>query len=196
MKIYSAELVCSAPEPYQFPRDCLPEVAFIGRSNVGKSSLINSLLGRRRLCRTSSTPGKTRLINFFRINGSFYFVDFPGYGYAKVSKKLRSSWVGLLDSYLTRREQLAVCVLIIDSRIGPTGQDLKTIEWLQRLSLPFFIISTKADKLSRSELQKSLKYAGSLNTRVDLVAYSVTKKIGCDKVWAILGHYIQMKPRL
>ena len=196
MKIYSAELVCSAPEPYQFPRDCLPEVAFIGRSNVGKSSLINSLLGRRRLCRTSSTPGKTRLINFFRINGSFYFVDFPGYGYAKVSKKLRSSWVGLFDSYLTRREQLAVCVLIIDSRIGPTGQDVKTIEWLQRLSLPFFIISTKADKLSRSELQKSLKYAESLNTRADLVAYSATKKIGCHKVWAILGYHIQMKPRL
>ena len=191
MKIYSAELVCSAPDPSRFPRDDLPEIAFIGRSNVGKSSLINSLLGQRRLARTSSTPGRTRLINFFRISGRFYFVDCPGYGYAKVSKDLRRQWARLLDSYLGRRENLAVCVLIIDSRIGPTEQDLQTIVRLQLLSLPFFMISTKADRLSASELKKSLRHTESLAAGAAVVAYSATRRIGCDKVWALLSRHIQ-----
>ncbi len=191
MKIYSAELVCSAPDPSRFPRDDLPEIAFIGRSNVGKSSLINSLLGRRRLAWTSSTPGHTRLINFFRINGRFYFVDCPGYGYAKVSKDLRRKWARLFDNYLGRREKLAVCVLIIDSRIGPTERDLQTIERLQQLSLPFFMISTKADRLSGRELQKSLKHTESLAAEAVVVACSATRRTGCGKVWALLSRHIQ-----
>lgn len=192
MKIYSAELVSSAPDPSWFPRDNLPEIVFVGRSNVGKSSLINSLLGRRKLARTSSTPGRTRLINFFRINGRFYFVDCPGYGYAKVSKDLRHKWARLFDSYLGQREKVVVCALIIDSRIGPTEQDLQTIERLQQHSLPFFVISTKVDRLSRSELQKSLKHTESLTAGVAVVAYSATKRIGCDKVWALLRRHIPM----
>ena len=111
LKISSAELVCSAPDPSRFPRDDLPEIAFIGRSNVGKSSLINSLLGRQGLARTSGTPGRTRLLNFFRINRRFYFVDCPGYGYAKVSKDLRLQWARLFDNYIQpKRETGCLCI--------------------------------------------------------------------------------------
>ncbi len=191
MKIHSAELACSAPDPSRFPRDDLPEIAFIGRSNVGKSSLINSLLGQRGLARTSSTPGRTRLIHFFRIDGRFYFVDCPGYGYAKVSKEMRFGWARLLDGYFRQREKLAVCVSIIDSRIGPTRQDLRTLERLREFSLPFFMVSTKADRLSGSELQKSLKHTQALVPAVAVVAYSATKRTGHNKVWALLSRHIQ-----
>ena len=191
MKIYSAELVSSAPDPSRFPRDDLPEIAFIGRSNVGKSSLINSLLGQRGLARTSSTPGRTRLIHFFRINGRFYFVDCPGYGYAKVSKEMRFEWTRLFDSYIRQREKLAVFVSIIDSRIGPTRQDLQTLETLRQLSLPFFMVSTKADRLSVSELKKSLQHTQTIAPEATVVAFSATRKTGRDKVWALLGRHIQ-----
>ncbi len=190
MKISSAELVCSAPDPSRFPRDDLPEIAFIGRSNVGKSSLINSLLGRQGLARTSATPGRTRLLHFFRINRCFYFVDCPGYGYAKVSKDLRLQWARLFDNYISQREKLAVCVSIIDSRIGPTRQDLQTLERLRQVPLPFFMVSTKADRLSGSELQKSLKHT-QIVAAAAVVAYSATRRTGRDKVWALLSRHIQ-----
>ena len=190
MKISSAELVCSAPDPSRFPRDDLPEIAFIGRSNVGKSSLINSLLGRQGLARTSATPGRTRLLHFFRINRRFYFVDCPGYGYAKVSKDLRLQWARLFDNYISQREKLAVCVSIIDSRIGPTRQDLQTLERLRQVPLPFFMVSTKADRLSGSELQKSLKHT-QIVAAAAVVAYSATRRTGRDKVWALLSRHIQ-----
>ena len=190
MKIYSGKLVCSAPVSSQFPRDNLPEIAFIGRSNVGKSSLINSLLKQRDLARTSSTPGRTRLINFFRINESFYFVDFPGYGYSKASKILRRSWSHLIDQYLEERKQLCVCVVIVDSRIGPTSLDIGTMKWLQKLLIPFFIVLTKADKLNRGELKKSLKHTESLVSGVPVLAYSSTKGIGHKQIWLFLNNYI------
>ena len=193
MKIESAELVVCAAEPAQFPKGNLPEIAFLGRSNVGKSSLINSLLGERRLAFTSSTPGKTQQINFFRVNQRFFFVDLPGYGYAKVARSLREKWEQVTDGYLRGRKQLKVSVLIVDSRIGPTDQDLQKLAWLQGYSLPFFIISTKADKLSRVELQKSLKHTQSVCGEMPVVAYSAVRRTGFEEVWAMLQPYISTR---
>ena len=190
MKIASAELNACAVSPAQFPKENLPEIAFLGRSNVGKSSLINSLLGGRRLAFTSATPGKTQQIVFFRINQRFFFVDLPGYGYAKVARSLRESWGQLIESYLRGREQLKVSILIVDSRIGPTHQDLQELVWLQGYSLPVFIVSTKADKLSRVELQKSLKHTKSMCRETPVVAYSVVQGTGFDEVWAMLQPYV------
>jgi GTP-binding protein len=193
LRILSAELVASASQLSQFPQEIRPEVAFIGRSNVGKSSLINSLLSQRRLAYTSSTPGRTQQINFFLINQSFFFVDLPGYGYAKISKALRESWKKLIEGYLKGRKQLAITVLIVDSRIGPTQQDLQKLHWLQQNSLPFFIVSTKADKLSKVELQKSLKHTQSFSIDTPVVAYSAVERIGHHQVWSLLHPYVEMK---
>ena len=193
MKIISAELAVSATTLAQFPLEDLPEVAFLGRSNVGKSSVINDLLGKGQVAFTSSTPGRTRQINFFRINRSFFFVDLPGYGYAKVVRTLRSVWEELIGGYLSGRRQLKVGIVIVDSRIGPTHQDLQRVGWLQQRPLPFFIISTKADKLSRVELQKSLKHTQSLCMNVPVVVYSAVHGTGHDEVWARLQPYISAK---
>lgn len=193
MKILSAELVCSAAKPTQFPQEALPEVAFIGRSNVGKSSLINSLLRRRRLAFTSSTPGRTQQINFFRINQRFFFVDLPGYGYAKAPQALLQSWNKLVEAYLKGRKQLAISILIVDSRVGPSELDLQKLKWLQQNSLPFFIVSTKADKLSRIELQKSIKHTGTLAEGAPVVAYSAVQELGRSRIWALLNPHIQMR---
>jgi GTP-binding protein len=193
LRILSAEFIASASQQSQFPQEIRPEVAFIGRSNVGKSSLINSLLAQRRLAYTSSTPGRTQQINFFLINQSFFFVDLPGYGYAKISKALRESWKKLIEGYLKGRKQLAITVLIVDSRIGPTQEDLQKQYWLQQNSLPFFIVSTKADKLSQVELQKSLKHTQSFSIDTPVVAYSSVERVGRDQVWSLLHPYIKMK---
>jgi len=194
LKILSAELVCSAAQPAQFPHENLPEVAFIGRSNVGKSSVINSLLVQRRLAYTSSTPGRTQQINFFKINQKFFFVDLPGYGYARVPQVLQQSWKDLIERYLKGRKQLAVSILIVDSRIGPTEQDLHKLKWLQQNSLPFFVVSTKADKLSRMELQKSLQHAQRFSGGKPVVAFSAIKKLGHNRVWSLLHPHIKMTP--
>ena len=193
MKILSAELVCSAAQPAQFPQETLPEVAFIGRSNVGKSSLINSLLKQRRLAFTSSTPGRTQQINFFKINQRFFFVDLPGYGYAKAPQALQQSWNELAEVYLKGRKQLAISILIVDSRIGPSELDLQKLKWLQQNSLPFFIVSTKADKLSRVELQKSIKHTGTISKESPVVAFSAVQELGRGRVWALLYPHIQMR---
>jgi len=193
LKIVSAELVCSAAKPAQFPQEILPEVAFIGRSNVGKSSLINSLLKQRRLAFFSSTPGRTQQINFFKINRRFFFVDLPGYGYAKAPRALKQSWNELAEAYLKGRKQLAISILIVDSRIGPSESDLQKLKWLQQNSLPFFIVSTKADKLSRVELQKSIKHTRTFSKETPVVAFSAVQELGHGPVWALLYPHIQMK---
>jgi GTP-binding protein len=193
LKILSAELVCSAAWPAQFPQEALPEVAFIGRSNVGKSSLINSLLGKKRLAFTSATPGRTQQINFFRVNQRFFFVDLPGYGYAKAYPALKQSWSELVEVYLKGRKQLAISILLVDSRIGPSKLDLQKIEWLQKNSLPFFIVSTKADKLSRVELQKSIKHTQTFSGETPVVAFSALQKLGHGQVWALLDPHVQVR---
>ena len=157
MKIHSAEFMLSASTTRQFPAATLPEIAFAGRSNVGKSTLINSLLNRKKLVKTSATPGKTQLINFFKINDQFLFVDLPGYGYAKVPESVRRKWQNLVEAYLSERETLRNVVLIIDCRHNPTVQDRQLLEWLEYYQRPSLIVASKIDKLKRGQVQKHLK---------------------------------------
>jgi len=165
MKISSVEFVKSVAHIEQIPKDNLAEVAFAGRSNVGKSSLINCLLNRKKLAKTSSTPGKTRQLNYFRINDRFYFVDLPGYGFAKVSRSERVQWQALIEDFITSSRNLKAVVLITDSRIGPTQLDVQLIEWLHSVAVPLILIATKSDKLSRAALARQIAhYARTLGT--------------------------------
>ena len=158
MRIKQSEFEISAVRRDQYPTDGLPEVAFVGRSNVGKSSIINALTNRRHLAKVSQTPGKTRLINFFMINeGEFHLVDLPGYGYAKVSKKEQASWGKTIEMYLTDREELKRVILLVDSRHKPTKDDLMMHEWVKHFGIETIVVATKSDKLSNNELRKSEK---------------------------------------
>lgn len=156
MKITSAEFVCSNSDYKKCPVTELPEFAFIGRSNVGKSSLINSLTGKKGLAKTSSTPGKTQLINHFIINNAWYLVDLPGYGYAKVSQTERKKWEKMISDYLANRENLFCTFVLVDSRLEPQQIDIEFINFLGESGIPFAIIFTKTDKLTKNELSKSL----------------------------------------
>lgn len=154
MKIREALYQVSAVNKEQYPTDGLPEIALVGRSNVGKSSLINKLLNRKKLAHTSSSPGKTRTLNFYKINNEFFFVDLPGYGYAKVSKAQRQEWGKMIESYLLERQELKGVIQLIDLRHPPTADDIAMWEWLQHYQFPTIIAATKADKISRNKLQK------------------------------------------
>jgi GTP-binding protein len=141
----------------QYPKDGRNEVAFVGRSNVGKSSIINALTNRRKLAKVSQTPGKTRLINFFLINDDFHLVDLPGYGYAKVSKTEKASWGKTIETYLTDREELKRVILLVDSRHKPTADDILMYDWIKHFNYDCVVIATKSDKLSNNDLVKSRK---------------------------------------
>jgi len=186
IKITSAEFVKSAFDRSHWTTDGRPEIAFLGRSNVGKSSLINSLLLRKGLARTSNTPGRTQSINFFLINEKFYFTDLPGYGYAKVSKSMRSDWGKMAEDYLGDREELALCVQLIDVRHAPTAHDKQLYEWLVHNQKPFIVVATKSDKLSANELARSLKEIRKIFTVPKVIAYSSQTARGRDEVWAEL----------
>ena len=170
--------------PAHWIADGRPEVAFLGRSNVGKSSLINSLLLRKGLARTSNTPGRTQSINYFLINDLFYFVDLPGYGYAKVSKTMRADWGKMAERYLSKPEDLVLCIQLIDSRHPPTALDRELNEWLLMNEKPSIVVATKADKLSRNQLQKQLKETGEQLGSRHVIAYSSETGFGRDSVWS------------
>ncbi|AJD32740.1 ribosome biogenesis GTP-binding protein YihA/YsxC [Clostridium sporogenes] len=157
MEIKKAEFVISAVKKAQYPGDGRPEIAFVGRSNVGKSTLINTLTNRRKLVKVSSTPGKTRLINFFLINDNMYFVDLPGYGYAKVSKKEKENWGYIMEQYLVERDQLKKIVLLVDSRHKPTGDDINMYNWIKHYNYEVLVVGTKLDKLKRNDINKNKK---------------------------------------
>jgi GTP-binding protein len=186
MKILSAEFVKSAFDREHWVGGGLPEVAFLGRSNVGKSSLINSLLQRRGLARTSNTPGRTQSINFFLINESFYFADLPGYGYAKVSKQTRADWGSMARDYLSERSELALCVQLIDSRHKPTELDIQLHEWLAFNNKPQIIVATKADKLSNNHYRKSADEIGRTLAGPALIGYSSQTGRGRDMLWSAI----------
>ena len=159
MKISSAEFILGVANLRQLPRDGMREIAFLGRSNVGKSSLINKLCGRKALARSSAEPGKTRELNYYLINKQFYFVDLPGYGYAKLPEQIRSSWGKLIEQYLKTRDQLSMVVQLIDSRHDPTELDLMMVGWLDYYEIPFLVAMTKADKLPVSKMPRYVNAA-------------------------------------
>jgi GTP-binding protein len=183
-KIKTAVYLKSVPDLKQLPKSHLPEIAFAGRSNVGKSSALNRLVNVKALAKTSSTPGKTRLKNFFLINDNLFFVDLPGYGYAKTSKSLKDSWGKLVENYLKEREALKGTVLLIDSRRGVLEQDLQLLEWLDFYGKEKLIVLTKTDKLNRSELLLCVnKTSEILSADSDsLVLFSAKTGEGKDKI--------------
>lgn len=183
MKITSAEFVKSAFERAHWVTDGRPEIAFLGRSNVGKSSLINSLLLRKGLARTSNTPGRTQSINFFLINEEFYFADLPGYGYARVSKAMRADWGQMAREYLEDRRELALCIQLIDSRHKPTALDMQLNEWLEAKQKPRIVVATKSDKLSNNEMSKTLAVIRKEIPQARVIAYSATSGRGRDDLW-------------
>ena len=185
MDVHQAEFIKSAVKPKDYPATPLPEVAFVGRSNVGKSSLINVLVNRKSLVRTSSTPGRTQLINFFDVNGRLVLVDLPGYGYAKAPPELRKQWQPMIETYLAQRENLRAVVLILDIRRIPADGDLQMLRWLETYGIPPIIVVTKCDKLSKNEQarQAGVIAAAIGRSREELVPFSALSKAGRDGVW-------------
>ena len=191
MKITSAEFVKSAFTEPDWLNDQKPEIAFLGRSNVGKSSFINSLLGVRGLARTSRTPGRTQSLNYFRINNRFYFVDFPGYGFARVPKSIKATWGEMASSYLAKRIGLVLSIQIVDSRHEPTTLDLQLSEWLKHYGRPQLVIATKSDKLSNNELRKNVERIKLAFKADQVLAYSAVTGRGREEVWRSIEQSIR-----
>ena len=186
MKTTSAEFIKSAFKEADWPHDSKSEIAFLGRSNVGKSSLINSLLGVRGLARTSSTPGRTQSLNFYLINQRFRFVDLPGYGYARAPKTIKAEWSKAAEDYLAQREQLVLSIHIVDSRHEPSKQDLQLHEWLQHNQKSHLIVATKSDKLSNNELRRNIdRLTRAFNTN-QVLTYSATERRGREQLWGAI----------
>jgi GTP-binding protein len=183
--VKSAEFVKSAVKPMHYPPPELPEIAFAGRSNVGKSSLINVMVNRKSLVRTSNTPGRTQLINFFNVNGVFSLVDLPGYGYAKVPLAIKKEWGPMMQTYLSRRENLRGVVLILDIRRTPTGEDLQMLDWLRAADIPPVLVVTKCDKVSKNERAKQAALIAKTLAvpPEDLTFFSALLREGTEAVW-------------
>ena len=189
MKIISTEFLVGAVSARQYPKEPLPEFAFAGRSNVGKSSLIKSLLTRKKLVRISSTPGKTREINFFKINTAMMFPDLPGYGFARVAPALQKKWKKMLEEYLSQRNPLIAIIFIVDIRRKPTELDLTLKEWLEELDRDYILVVTKADKLSASERQKQVKIIKTAfmgEHALDFIIYSSKNHTGRKELWSTM----------
>ncbi|ABK62419.1 MULTISPECIES: ribosome biogenesis GTP-binding protein YihA/YsxC [Clostridium] len=193
MIIKNSEFIISAVRPSQYPVDNRVEMAFVGRSNAGKSSLINVITNRRKLAKTSSTPGKTRQINFFLINNEFYFVDLPGYGFAKVSKSEQQKWGSMMEQYLINRHQLKKIVLLVDSRHKPSKEDVQMYEWIKYYGYETIIVATKSDKLRKNDFQKNRKIIKeTLNIRDEdkFMFFSSLNKSGKEELLEILSEGI------
>ncbi|GMA55923.1 GTP-binding protein [Alicyclobacillus sacchari] len=187
MIVRSAEFEISAVRPQQWPDDGLPEFAFLGRSNVGKSTLLNRLLNRKSLARVSAHPGKTRQINFFRINDGFRFVDLPGYGYAAVSKRERELFAKMIDRYLIEREPLVRIFQLVDIRHLPSRDDVAVHAGLLELDVPITVVATKLDKIPKSQVAKQVRQIReALQTQVEIYPISAEKRLGLDELWALL----------
>lgn len=189
MKVVSAAYVKSALRPDQYPNDGRPEIAFVGRSNVGKSTLLNVLLNKKGLAKTSKQPGKTQAVNFFDVNGRLYFVDLPGYGYAKVSKSLRDQWARILTEYLTNRPPLRMVLHLVDSRHAPTELDVEALDLLEASEKPTLIVATKFDKVpgsSRTAALKNLRAALDLDEDALVIPFSSVTKQGLREVWKVI----------
>ncbi|MBI9013542.1 MAG: YihA family ribosome biogenesis GTP-binding protein [Clostridiales bacterium] len=195
MKIKKSEFVTSAVTKDQYPESTLPEIAMVGRSNVGKSSLINMLINRKNLARTSSTPGKTQLINFFDIDSKFTLVDLPGYGYARVSKEQKKTWGKIIETYLKTRSNLLEVILLVDLRHKPTAEDIEMYKWIKTFGFNGIVVGTKHDKIKKSQLQKHIKIVrDALGMGQDdvLVMTSITNRYGKYDVWEIFNELFEV----
>lgn len=193
MKILDAKFITSVFDPAQLPKASFPEIAFSGRSNVGKSSLINSLLSRKGLAKTSSTPGRTQSINFIEVNNAFYFIDLPGYGYAKVPETVKKKWRRLIEEYLKNRACLRLVILIIDSRRDPLDDEAQFAEWLQSYDIPVLFVLTKIDKITRNMRQKSLSAWQKFLSNEAIIPFSAVTGEGKDKLWKIIHQHLHDK---
>jgi GTP-binding protein len=196
MIIKKAEIIISAVKKTQYPETICPEIAFSGKSNVGKSSMINALVNRKKLARTSSEPGKTQTINFYNINDAFNFVDLPGYGYAKVSKQEQGKWGTMIDTYLHNRPQLKEIFLLVDIRHEPGANDIQMYEWIKSFNFKGYVIATKADKLSRSQQIKSVKAIQKCLDIKDaelIYPFSAESKQGVEEIWTLFEEILGLK---
>jgi GTP-binding protein len=186
MKVHNVEMVISAVRPEQYPEDGLPEFALAGRSNVGKSSFINRMIGRKALARISSKPGKTQTLNFYKIEEQLFFVDVPGYGYAKVSKTERAAWGKMIEKYFTGRDLLKAVVLIVDLRHSPTNDDCMMYDFLKHYNIPCIVIATKCDKIPKGKWDKHKKIVREtlqMDKEDPLIVFSSEKGIGFEQAW-------------
>lgn len=189
MRVEQVQFLKSAMKPEHYPRDRRPEIAFVGRSNVGKSTLLNALMNRKDLAKTSSTPGKTQTINFFDVNGTVYFVDLPGYGFAKVPLALKEAWNRQLAEYLRNREELRLAVVLIDSRHAPGQNDLHMLELLDEAQVPTLIVATKIDKVKAGDRKRNLdriRQELELDEDAEVVAVSGETKSGVRELWSVI----------
>ena len=194
MKIHSVEFVTSAVTQEQYPKDNHPEIVLSGRSNVGKSSFINSLLNRKNVAYTSSKPGKTQTLNFFHINDSFYFVDVPGYGYAKVSKKDREAFGKMIEEYLVYREELSLVVLLVDFRHNPSEDDILMYDYLKTYQIPVLVVATKLDKVPKTKRikhERAIKQALNLDQNDLFITYSSETKENRDIVLDLISQVVE-----
>jgi len=195
MKVNEAQFIISAVGPSQYPVDALPEIALAGRSNVGKSSLINRLISRKNLARTSSQPGKTQTLNYYLINTDLYFVDLPGYGYAKVSKTKREVWGKFIEDYLLKREEIKLLLLLVDLRHPPSKDDIGMYKWLKHVDVPICVVATKADKIPKGKWQKHLKVVRDaliFDPSDRLIIFSSETGMGKDELWQVITDAIQV----
>lgn len=186
MKVHNVEMVISAVRPDQYPEDGLPEFALAGRSNVGKSSFINRMIGRKALARISSKPGKTQTLNFYKIEEQLFFVDVPGYGYAKVSKTEREAWGKMIERYFTGRQELKAVVQIIDLRHPPTADDRMMYDFLKHYNIPCIVIATKADKIPKGKWDKHkkiVKETPEMEKSDPLIVFSSETGLGFEEAW-------------
>jgi len=187
VKIKTTEFVISAVKPEQYPDDALPEIALAGRSNVGKSSLINRLIQRKNLARTSGQPGKTQTLNYYRINESMYFVDLPGYGFARVSQETRKQWGKMIEKYLTERMNLRAVLHLVDIRHAPSAEDVMMSEWLDHIGIETCVVATKADKIPKGKRPAHVKVIREkLGLAKDrpLIVFSSEEGLGKDELWS------------
>lgn len=186
MEVHNVDLTISAVEPKQYPSTNYPEIALVGRSNVGKSSLTNVLINRRNFAHTSSQPGKTQTLNFYEVEHQMYFVDVPGYGYAKVSKKERERFGQMIEEYLTTRQQLRGVIELVDGRHKPSDDDISMYQWLRYYNIPTLVVATKIDKVNPSARNRTINEVSralELPSPDDLQLFSAVSKQGKDKIW-------------
>ncbi|MGX7025048.1 ribosome biogenesis GTP-binding protein YihA/YsxC [Vagococcus hydrophili] len=193
MQVHKAEIVISAVQPEQYPKTKLPEIALAGRSNVGKSSFINTLINRKGLARTSGKPGKTQTLNFYLIEEALHFVDVPGYGYAKVSKTERVKWGQMIETYITEREQLKAVVSLVDFRHDPSEEDVQMYNFLKYYEIPVIVVATKSDKIKRSQWNKheaAIKRKLVFDATDDFIIFSSETKEGKEEAWKAIENFL------